>query len=124
MGQTIVEKILSKASHGKAEAGDIVVADVDYIMAHDGTAPLAIEAFRDLGAKKVWNNKRVILFIDHDAPSDSEELSTLHQLMRGCYFAYPIRHECGNCECLQLKLYNYIINTFFFNFINIFIITF
>jgi 3-isopropylmalate/(R)-2-methylmalate dehydratase large subunit len=103
LGQTIVEKILSKASHGKAEAGDIVVADVDYIMAHDGTAPLAIEAFRDFGAKKVWNKKRVILFIDHDAPSDSEELSTLHQLMRSFAKEQGIKlYDVGEGVCHQL----------------------
>ncbi|MCJ7634799.1 3-isopropylmalate dehydratase large subunit, partial [Candidatus Bathyarchaeota archaeon] len=103
MGQTIVEKILSKASHGKAEAGDIVVADVDYIMAHDGTAPLAIEAFREFGAKKIWNNKRIILFIDHDAPSDSEELSTLHELMRGFAKEQEIKlYDVGQGVCHQL----------------------
>lgn len=103
MGQTIVEKILSKASHGKAEAGDIVVADVDYIMAHDGTAPLAIEAFREFGTKKIWNNKRIILFIDHDAPSDSEELSTLHELMRGFAKEQGIKlYDVGQGVCHQL----------------------
>ena len=103
MGQTIVEKILSKASHGKAEAGDIVVADIDYIMAHDGTAPLAIEAFRDFGARKVWNKNKVILFIDHDSPSDSEELSTLHHLMRGFAKEQGIRlYDVGEGVCHQL----------------------
>jgi 3-isopropylmalate/(R)-2-methylmalate dehydratase large subunit len=103
MGQTIVEKILSKASHGKAEAGDIVVADVDYIMAHDGTGPLAIEAFRQFGAKKVWDNNRIILFIDHDSPSDSEELSTLHMLMRSFAEEQGIRlYDVGQGVCHQL----------------------
>jgi 3-isopropylmalate/(R)-2-methylmalate dehydratase large subunit len=99
----MVEKILSKASHGKAEAGDIVVADVDYIMAHDGTAPLAIQAFREFGAKKVWDNKRIILFIDHDAPSDSEELSTLHELMRDFAKEQRIKlYDVGQGVCHQL----------------------
>ena len=103
MGQTIVEKILSKASHGKAEAGDIVVADVDYIMAHDGTAPLAIEAFREFGAEKVWDNRRVILFIDHNAPSDSEELSTLHEMMRDFAKEQGIKlYDVGEGVCHQL----------------------
>jgi len=103
MGQTIVEKILSKASHGKAEAGDIVVADIDYIMAHDGTAPLAIEAFREFGAKKVWDKDRIILFIDHNAPSDFEELSTLHKLMRNFAKEQDIKlYDVGQGVCHQL----------------------
>jgi len=103
MGQTIVEKILTQASHGKAETGDIVVADVDYIMAHDGTAPLAIEAFGEFGAKKVWDNKRIILFIDHDSPSDSEELSALHEMMRSFAKEQGIKlYDVGQGVCHQL----------------------
>jgi len=103
MGLTIVEKIFSKASHGKAEAGDIVVADVDYVMAHDGTGPLAIHAFRDFGAKKVWDKKRVILVIDHNSPSDFEELSTLHQLMRGFAAEQGVKlYDVGEGVCHQL----------------------
>ena len=103
MGLTIVEKIFSKASHGKAEAGDIVVADVDYVMAHDGTGPLAIEAFRNFGAKKVWDRNRVILVIDHNSPSDFEELSTLHELMRGFAKEQRIKlYDVGEGVCHQL----------------------
>jgi len=103
MGQTIAEKILSKASHGKAEAGDVVVADIDYVMAHDGTAPLAIEAFRGFGAEKVWDNKRIVLFIDHNAPSDSEELSTLHEMMRDFAKEQNIKlYDVGQGVCHQL----------------------
>jgi len=103
MGLTIVEKIFSKASHGKAEAGDIVVADVDYAMAHDGTGPLAIEAFRNFGAKKVWDKERVILVIDHNSPSDFEELSTLHELMRGFAKEQRIKlYDVGEGVCHQL----------------------
>ena len=31
------------------EAGEIVLVDVDYIMSHDNTTPLAIKAFREIG---------------------------------------------------------------------------
>ncbi len=103
MGLTIIEKIFSKASHGKAEAGDIVVADVDYVMAHDGTGPLAIEAFRNFGAKKVWDKNRVILIIDHNSPSDFEELSTLHGMMRGFAKEQEIKlYDVGEGVCHQL----------------------
>ena len=30
-------------------AGEIVLLDVDYIMSHDNTTPLAIKAFREIG---------------------------------------------------------------------------
>lgn len=37
---TISEKILSRASGKPANAGDFVLAKVDYAMAHDGTSIL------------------------------------------------------------------------------------
>ena len=44
MGSTITEKILSHASKQDDIApGDYVVADVDYVMTHDSTGPLAIK---------------------------------------------------------------------------------
>lgn len=51
MGKTMVEKILSKLSGREVSAGDLVVAPIDYAMAHDGTAPLAIKAFMEMGVR-------------------------------------------------------------------------
>ena len=53
MPKTIAERILSEKGHRDATAGDIVIADVDLLMAQDGTAPLSIQAFRDMGGRKV-----------------------------------------------------------------------
>jgi 3-isopropylmalate/(R)-2-methylmalate dehydratase large subunit len=105
MGQTIVEKIFSRASHKKAEAGEIVLAEVDYVMAHDGTAPLAIEAFREFGAERVWDRSRVVFVIDHDAPSDFEELSVLHQMMRRFAKEQGIKlYDVGEGVCHQIMV--------------------
>ncbi len=82
MGQTIVEKILSSHSGQEARAGEIVVAELDYVMAQDGTAPLAIRAFAELGGKDVFDRERVAFVIDHSAPSPNEGVSALHKLMR------------------------------------------
>lgn len=82
MGQTIIEKILSRHSGERAYANDIVVARVDYVMGQDGTAPLAIRAFHDMGGKEVFDRERVAFVIDHSAPSPNEGVSALHKLMR------------------------------------------
>jgi homoaconitase/3-isopropylmalate dehydratase large subunit len=64
MASTITEKILANASHQKeASPGDFVVADVNYVMAHDSTTPLAIEAFRQI-TDKVFDKDRVIIVFD------------------------------------------------------------
>jgi len=40
MGLTITEKILANASYNsEATSGDVVIADVNIVMAHDSTAP-------------------------------------------------------------------------------------
>lgn len=82
LGKTMSQKILERSSGQSVSVGDVVVANVDYIMANDGTAPLAIRFFDEMGGKKVWDPKKVVLFIDHANPSYNEEISAMHNLMR------------------------------------------
>ncbi len=51
-GKTIAEKIFSAHAGTDARAGDIVVADVDFVMGQDGTSPLAISALRAHGRRE------------------------------------------------------------------------
>jgi 3-isopropylmalate/(R)-2-methylmalate dehydratase large subunit len=81
-GKTIAEKILSAHSGTDARAGDIVVADVDFVMGQDGTSPLAIRALERMGVERVFDPAKVALVIDHSAPSPLEGVSALHTLMR------------------------------------------
>lgn len=46
---TLVEELFSNKAGRKVEAGEIVLLEVDYIMSHDNTTPLAIKAFREIG---------------------------------------------------------------------------
>jgi len=82
LGQTIIEKILSSHCGQTACANEIVVARVDYVMGQDGTAPLAINAFIEMGGKEVFDREKVAFVIDHSAPSPNEGVSALHKLMR------------------------------------------
>ena len=52
MGLTITETILANASHrNDVTSGAVVIADVDIVMAHDSTAPLAIEGLYEIVKK-------------------------------------------------------------------------
>ena len=82
MGQTIAEKIFSKHCGRRVKTGDLVVTEVDFMMGQDGTSPLAIEAFREMGGERVLDPSRVALVIDHSAPSPIEGVSNLHAMMR------------------------------------------
>ena len=51
MGRTIAEKVLSDRSGSDARAGDIVKAEVDYVMVNDVTGPIAFREFAKLGTE-------------------------------------------------------------------------
>jgi len=70
MGKTITEKILGAHTEaGTAKAGELIEARVDIALGNDVTAPIAIREFKKSGAKKVFDNKRVVLVPDHYAPN-------------------------------------------------------
>jgi 3-isopropylmalate/(R)-2-methylmalate dehydratase large subunit len=79
----IIEKILANAS-GKQEVspGEIVEANIDVAMTHDLTGPLAIKSFREIGTKKVWNNQKVVVILDHLVPASSIISANLHKIVR------------------------------------------
>ena len=81
-GKTIAEKIFSAHSGTDARAGDIVVADVDFVMGQDGTSPLAIKALERMGVTQVFDPKKVAVVMDHSSPSPVEGVSALHTQMR------------------------------------------
>ncbi len=79
----ITEKILAKASGKQAvHPGEIVDANVDMVMVHDLTGPLAVEAFKKIGTPKVWDNKKVVVILDHQVPAESVKAAELHKTMR------------------------------------------
>ncbi|OPX92086.1 MAG: 2,3-dimethylmalate dehydratase large subunit [Pelotomaculum sp. PtaB.Bin013] len=103
MGQTIIEKILSSHCGHTARANEIVVARVDYVMGQDGTAPLAINAFKDMDGKEVFDREKVAFVIDHSAPSPNEGVSALHKLMREFVKEKAFRlYDIGEGVCHQL----------------------
>ncbi|MFZ2448668.1 MAG: 3-isopropylmalate dehydratase large subunit [Syntrophobacteraceae bacterium] len=70
MPKTISEKILADHA-GKSEVfpDELVEVSVDFALGNDITAPLAIEAFRRAGAKKVFDPERIGLVPDHFVPN-------------------------------------------------------
>jgi 3-isopropylmalate/(R)-2-methylmalate dehydratase large subunit len=79
----IIEKILARASDKpETTPGEIVEANIDMAMIHDLTGPLAIKSFREIGAKKVWDNQRIVIIIDHIVPASSIRSANLHRIVR------------------------------------------
>jgi 3-isopropylmalate/(R)-2-methylmalate dehydratase large subunit len=82
MGKTIAEKILSRKSGSDAQAGDIVIAEVDLVFTQDTTGPLTLRQFQASGFKKLAKPEKTILFIDHAVPSPNSNLSNDHLFIR------------------------------------------
>ncbi len=103
MGKTIAEKILSAKSKRDVKANDIVIADLDFTMGQDGTSGLAIRAFEEMNAARVFDPARVAMVIDHSAPSPLEGVSALHQQMRTFAGNQGINfYDIGDGVCHQL----------------------
>jgi len=105
VGKTISEKILSSHSEHDARAGDIVIAELDFVMAQDGTAPLAIRSFEGMGGDRVAMEGKAALCIDHSAPSPLRAISQLHALMREFADKYGLElNDVGEGVCHQVML--------------------
>lgn len=70
MGMTITEKIIAAHSGLKeVHPGQFVYANVDICLGNDITAPIAIEEFEKIGAKKVFDPEKIVLVPDHFTPN-------------------------------------------------------
>ncbi|WP_088336400.1 homoaconitase large subunit [Methanopyrus sp. KOL6] len=92
MGKTMAEKILSRASGEDAEAGDIVVANIDVAMVHDITGPITVQRFKEMGVERVWNPSKIVVLFDHQVPADSVEAAENHRMMREFVEEQGIEH--------------------------------
>ena len=75
---TIAEEVFSQKLGREVHAGEMVLADVDFIMSHDSTTPLAIAAWEEIG-KPLFDPDRIVIHFDHFYPSPSINGSLLHQ---------------------------------------------
>jgi len=97
MGKTLAEKILGLKS------GDIVIANVDLVFLQDTTGPLAIKQFEESGLKTIAAPEKTAIFLDHAAPSPTQQTSNDHMLLRrfaretNCHI-----YDVGNGICHQL----------------------
>ena len=92
MGYTITEKILlSHAPELKdIKPGDFIRAKIDLCLGNDITSPIAIQEFKSLGKKKVFNQKRIILIPDHFTPAKDVKSANQARLLKDFSKEYGI----------------------------------
>lgn len=81
-GRTISEKILARKSGQNVRAGDLVVCEVDCALGTDGSVPMALDYFRDMGGERVCDPGRLVFALDHYVPPTSAQTTGLHRRMR------------------------------------------
>src|SRR5438270_5404632 len=82
---TLTEVIFSYKLGRTVEEGETVVVDVDHVMSHDTTTPLAIQAFRKLthlNGGRVFNARRSHIVFDHIIPAATIAAATLQRDIR------------------------------------------
>jgi 3-isopropylmalate/(R)-2-methylmalate dehydratase large subunit len=93
MGLTITEKILLAHTNERDIApGKFISACVDLALGNDITAPIAIEKFNSIGAKKVYNRKGIILVCDHFVPNKDVQSARQCEMLKTFAYKFKIRY--------------------------------
>lgn len=107
VGKTIAEKILSKHSGKDARAGQIVIADVDYVMVNDVTGPIAFRQYESLGTDTMYKD-RMVLIPDHYVPAKDVVSAEQAKEMRDFAAKHQLPHyyeigRSGVCHQLMVE---------------------
>jgi 3-isopropylmalate/(R)-2-methylmalate dehydratase large subunit len=79
---TISEKILSAHCGRQVRAGEIAVCRIDCVIGTDGSGPMAIDYFEQMGGRALFDPSRVFFSLDHYAPPDTPQTLAFHRRIR------------------------------------------
>ena len=104
MGQTIIEKILAKATgRTQVQKGEIVLCSPHRILSHDNSAAIS-KIFKQIEAPTVWDPERIFIALDHAVPPPDERKALNHKIIREFVTTQNIKHfyDCGTGICHQV----------------------
>jgi 3-isopropylmalate/(R)-2-methylmalate dehydratase large subunit len=90
MGQTITEKIFAAHLRDTPTPGNMVL-DIDVIMCHEITTPIAIMDLMEKGMDRVCDPSRIKAVIDHVTPPKDSKTATQAKIMRDWARRHNIR---------------------------------
>ena len=100
MEKTIAEKIIQMHCARKdIKIGDLIKAKVDFAFANDITGPLAIEVFKQIGAKRVYDKNKITFVPDHFTPNKDIKSAEQAKVIREFSLEQNLTHyfEVGQC---------------------------
>ncbi len=99
MSKTMAEKILARhTENGRADAGEIVQASVDFIMVHEVLGSRIIDILQEMETDSVWDPNRIMVVNDHWAPAPNIQSAIIHQRNREFVKRHGIKYFCDvNC---------------------------
>lgn len=99
MGMTMTQKILAAhAGLDEVKAGQLIMADLDFVLGNDITSPVAINEFHKAGFSDVFDKNKVTMVMDHFAPNKDIKAATQCKLCRDFCGEHSITHfyDVGN----------------------------
>jgi homoaconitate hydratase family protein len=109
MGMTIVEKILNHAAGCKGvTAGNIVNAEVSFMMTNDAVGELTVNAFNRIKAIP-WDKERIAVVLDHYIPATTQNAARIHKLLRDFAKKHKLHLFDQKGVCHQLMLENFVL---------------
>ena len=100
---TLIEEIFSRKAGRPVQVGEILLLDVDYIMSHDNTTPLAIKAFRDIG-KPIHDKNRIVIHFDHAYPAPNVLAAENHKKIIEFVKEQSLPHLLHQGVCHQVMI--------------------
>ena len=90
---TIAEKILATHSgRDEVRAGELIMAEIDLVMANELSAILAIQEFEKIKPKRVFDPKKIALVPDHFTPNKDIKTAEITKAVRQFAQKYGIVH--------------------------------
>jgi 3-isopropylmalate/(R)-2-methylmalate dehydratase large subunit len=99
MGMTMTQKILAAhAGLNEVKAGQLIMANLDFVLGNDITSPVAINEFHKAGFTDVFNKEKVTMVMDHFAPNKDIKAATQCKQCRDFCGEHSITHfyDVGN----------------------------
>ncbi len=90
MGKTIAQKIF-ESHHRGSPSSENVVLDIDVVMCHEITTPIAINDLKARGMDRVFDPDKIKAVIDHVTPSKDSKTATQAKILRDWARRHRIR---------------------------------